>query len=141
MASKRTAGERPETPVKPLKSAAELAADAAAVTEKFPDNFKDSLALLQQLNVEPCESGEDWQAKQPRLAALKKHVFAVQQGLPVIHSTGNDNVEGREARRQGEQRTKLELLARQDADVKALLAKHDALEKELAGMKSAIGAN
>lgn len=103
--------------------------------EKFPDSFNDALKLLQNLTDEPVKSAEEHERKKPRITALKAHVFRLQQGLPVVHSSGNDDAGVYFKRRAGLERTKLELLAREHVSVKELLAAHDTLAKENADLK------
>lgn len=132
MAAKLTAGDKLEKRSKPAPSQQEVAEAVAKVSEKFPDTFKESLVLLQSLTAEPVANEAEWDAKQPRLKALKQHVFNIQQGLPIVHASGNDEAAIYEKRRAGLQRTRLELLAREDVAVKELLAAHDALVKQAA---------
>lgn len=134
----RTAGEKFEgidskvAAPKPLKTAAELAQETEeAKAETFPDNFKDSLALLQKLNAELVSTEEEWQAKQPLLNALKAHVFQVQQGLPPSPSKADDHASVWVKRNEDVKRQKLEILGRSNPEVKELLAEHDALKKQV----------
>lgn len=117
---------------KQLKTAVELAQETdAAKAEKFPDNFKDSLALLKKLNGEVVSSEAEWQAKQPRLNALKAHVFKVQQGLPPSPSKADDHASVWVKRSKDVARTKLEILGRSVPEVKELLIAHDALKEQV----------
>jgi len=132
MATKLTAGQRPEKRSKPAPAPEELAEQVSevAAAEKFPDNFADSLKLLQELSAETVTSEEEWNDKQPRLLALKAHVFKIQQGLPVVHENEHVTQAVYLERRAGLQRTKLELLGRENTAVKELLAAYDALLAE-----------
>lgn len=134
MAAKQTAGESLADRKKPALTPKELdaAAEKVSAAEKFPENFSDSLALYKQLSAEPVGSEDEWLEKQPRLAALKAHVAKIQQGLPVIPASSNDHASVHLFRQAGEQRTKLERLARSLPEVKALLEKCDVLEKQIA---------
>jgi hypothetical protein len=79
----------------PLKTVAEIAAaKKEAGSEKFPATFKESLVLLQKLSTESVKGQKDWAEKQPRLEALKRHVHEIQQGLPVIPTTANQQIVG-----------------------------------------------
>lgn len=122
----------------PPKPAEVLLAEEAAVVaaEKLPDNFKDALALLEKLNHEPVANREEWEAKQPKLRAVKKLVHKLQQGLPTIASSANDHAAGWASRMAKDERRQLEQLAISNPAVKALLKKCDALETELTALKA-----
>lgn len=139
MAQKQTAGARFE-PIdskvgiekpSPAVEEAVAKAEASAKKEKFPAGLKDAIALLAQINAEPVSNRDEWLAKQPRLRALKQHVHKLQQGLPVLETTGNDSAYSAESRA-GLVRTKLEMLARTNPDVKSLLDERDRLAKQVA---------
>jgi hypothetical protein len=99
---KKTAGER-WVPIDsktathaPLKTVEEIAAEKAAVeraiaAETFPD-FTGSLELLRNLNDEEVATQEEWKARQPRLRALKAHIHKIQQGLPTIPTTADQQM-------------------------------------------------
>lgn len=103
--------------------------DSAGWTEKFPDSFKAALELQRRLNDANTGSVEQREARKPHLEALKQHIFRLQQGLPVVHLSGDDGAEVYQQRRAGLQRTKLELLSREQVAVKELLEAYDALAK------------
>ena len=74
MAEKLTVGVKPESRKKPATDPKFLSEQEAVSSEKFPDNFADSLKLLKELSAEPVSSEEEWDSKQPKLKALKAHV-------------------------------------------------------------------
>jgi hypothetical protein len=139
MAKNLKVGERLEQRSKPAPAAEELAEQVAQVAsnEKFPSTFAESIALLAKVSAETVSSEEEWDAKQPMLRALKAHVFAIQQGLPIISTNEHVSVKVYGYRRAGLQRTKLNLLAREHVEVKELLAHCDALEKRLSEKQTA----
>lgn len=129
MAAKLTAGERPQSRHKPAPPLAqvEAAALAVAATEKFPDTFAEALKLLQARSRETVANEEEWDAKQPLLLALKAHVFKLQQGLPVVHTSANDLAECHVRRDAGMKELKLQALGRSHREVAELLAERDTL--------------
>ncbi len=88
------------------------------------------MQLLGQINSEPVSTHTEWLLKQPRLNAIKVHLFKLQQGLPVIHSTGNDPAYSLAAR-MGEKRTRLLIMARSNPAIKELLNERDSLARIL----------
>ena len=143
--ARKTAGERfePDDPTIPVpavkpKSAADLAAEEAAAVkaEKLPDNLKDAFALLHKLNAEPVSSREEWEAKQPRLRAIKKLCNKLQQGLPVCPPNANDYAAGWAQRLANEERQALEQLAVRMPAVRAMLDENDSLKKRISDLTS-----
>lgn len=130
--AKRTAGQRWEPDgggkdKKPLKSAQDIAAEAAQVTDKFPDKLPSAIEALNKLSATEVKSQEDWEALQPKLHALRLHVHKLQQGLPVLASSSGDFDHGH--MRSVMQELQLKQLVRTNPLIKDLLEERDALLK------------
>jgi hypothetical protein len=126
-----TASQSPAPAATPVKQPV-----AAPVAEKFSDNLGecfDLLATLQPFARLADKPSKEAVAGQTRLIALRKHIHEKQQGLPKIHVDATHK--GAFAGLRVSDRSKWTILARQNPDVKKLLAAHDALAAELEKLK------
>lgn len=103
------------------------------VDEKLPDNFADAIKLVQSLSkfarLQPNPTPEQV-AGHSKLIAARKLAFELQQGLP-----SRPTIAGEAVGLSVSDRLKWTLLARQNPDVKKLLAAYDAAVKENAELK------
>ena len=96
--AKKTAGQPwhgigSEKTKSPLKTSVEIAdmQKAAATTDwKFPSTLTEATAILKSVRETTVNSETEWEALQPKLTALKMHVFKLQQGLPVTETKSTD---------------------------------------------------
>lgn len=132
MAKKQKVGDRFEedssSSAAPVRTAQEIAlaekSVADAAQEKFPTDTKAAYALLKSLLAEEVSTRAEWESKQPRISALKKHIYHMQQGLPVVATTANELAAGNANRHLATRDTKLRYLGRIHPEVKDLVAAH-----------------
>ena len=139
--TKITAGQQWESgdklAKKPLKSAAELAAvekTATATDWKFPATLAEAFALLKEVSAAPVVSEDEWESAQPKLKALKLHVYKLQQGLPVVAAKSSDF---NHSHMHGVMRElQLRQLVRTNPVIGDLMKENESLKKELEDLKA-----
>lgn len=118
---------------KKLKTAVEVAAiEAQAAVEKFPEGLKESFALLAEIKGEVVTNEDEGEARSARITALSKHIAAIQQGLPLVHSKSGD--QNHQHFTSVISQMKLDRLTRTNPEVKELLADKKASETKLAAI-------
>ncbi len=86
--------------------------------------------LLAEFEALPTKSGAQEKAREAKLAPLRKHIFDLQQGNPVVHMGADQLHAGHHTHNALLKRQRLEEWAKSDHTIKEFLAAYDALEKE-----------
>lgn len=118
----------PKPEPKVLLSAVELAsAQKQADDKKLPEGYKESLALLAEMNGRQFK-GHELEVQKPLFRKLKQHIANLQKGLPTIPQHANDHAASYQSRNAAVQEYRLGQLARTNPEVKAIIAERDALK-------------
>lgn len=118
---------------------AKLDAERNLNEPEFPLDVTEARQLHGKMKREKVKTIPQRDAKRKLLSRLGAHIAKLESGLPTITITANDQAKMYANRDAGMKRTKLEMLARQIPEVKALLADYDALVMAHAELLSANG--
>lgn len=100
---------------------------SATEPESLPHDLKASLALLQQTESLPTRNPAEEAIRAAKLNLIRAHVFRLQQGLPVIAIDPNELAKASARSAAILKAQRLELLARENPEIRELLAEVDRL--------------
>jgi hypothetical protein len=128
-------------PAKPAPQAEPKEAPKAILRYNWPNDLKACLALLTKADGLPTRNPREEAEKEQYLSSLRKHVFALQQGLPVIEVSAGYIAEDHQRTAPERRRQRLEALARREPLIAEFLAEFDAMAKKLAATQKWAGPN
>lgn len=119
----------------PLRTAEEISKDKSemetaqdeATKEKFPTTHKGCMALLETLSNEQVETRRQWELKQPRIKALRLHMFHITQGLPIVIPDATSLALAHQTRRPALREMLLKNLGRTNPAIKELIDQRNLL--------------
>lgn len=100
---------------------------------EFPNDLKKSFDLLHEATALPTSTNRERKVRAIALAAVRKHVFALQQGTPLV-TMGATEIAKAAPTHDTLHRHKLEMIARHMPEVKQLLEEYDALKRKNADL-------
>jgi len=132
---------------------AQLAADAAALLAAtapqvqqntppaLPDGLNESFAMLAEAKAMPSRTPAEKLRRHKAVWYLKRHCFAIQQGLPVYQYDADDQAVEESTERQAiRKRTAIQVAAQGNPLMQELLASHDKLTATAAAAQVAADA-
>jgi len=104
--------------------------------DSLPDDLKESFALLNKIDGLPESTSKLEREKAARRSRVCKHIARLQAGLPIIHLGADELAKSQKNHSKILKRQRIELLARENLDVRELLEAYDDLVERFNALNS-----